>query len=69
VPHLKSITDTSYFPTDEIDQSASEAPSGDAADAKKDLAFLGYTWVLCQTDFDVPATLTLTIRFRRYEML
>jgi len=69
VPHLKSITDTSYFPTDEIDQSASEAPSGDAADAKKDLAFLGYTWVSGQTVFAVSALLTLTIRFRRYEML
>jgi protein-serine/threonine kinase len=44
VPHLKSITDTSYFPTDEIDQSAAEVSSGDAGtDARKDLAFLGYT--------------------------
>jgi protein-serine/threonine kinase len=44
VPHLRSITDTSYFPTDELDQ-ASDIPQGaDAdADAKKDLAFLGYT--------------------------
>jgi hypothetical protein len=46
VPHLKSITDTSYFPTDEIDQTNDlpvGAESGD--DAKKDLAFLGYTYV------------------------
>lgn len=43
VPHLRSITDTSYFPTDELDQ-ASEIPSApEGADAKKDLAFLGYT--------------------------
>ena len=44
VPHLRSITDTSYFPTDELDQ-ASEMPTGpeSGADAKKDLAFLGYT--------------------------
>jgi len=44
---LKSITDTSYFPTDEIDQTNDlpvGAESGD--DAKKDLAFLGYTYVL-----------------------
>ncbi|KAI9634344.1 putative serine/threonine-protein kinase orb6 [Dioszegia hungarica] len=45
VPHLRSITDTSYFPTDELDQ-ASEMPTGpeSGADAKKDLAFLGYTF-------------------------
>jgi protein-serine/threonine kinase len=44
VPHLKSITDTSYFPTDELDQ-VPEIPSGadTSNDAKKDLAFLGYT--------------------------
>lgn len=67
VPHLKSITDTSYFPTDEIDQSATEAPSGDAAaDAKKDLAFLGYT---CVDVFLLGLGRELTDRFRRYEML
>ena len=46
VPHLKSITDTSYFPTDEIDQT-NDLPVGaeDGDDAKKDLAFLGYTYV------------------------
>ena len=44
VPHLKSITDTSYFPTDEIDQTETEMSAGDSGnDAKKDLAFLGYT--------------------------
>ena len=46
VPHLRSITDTSYFPTDELDQ-VPEVPSGAemGPDAKKDLAFLGYTSV------------------------
>lgn len=44
VPHLRSITDTSYFPTDEIDQAPAESPVADAADAQKDLAFLGYTF-------------------------
>ena len=44
VPHLRSITDTSYFPTDEIDQTGAEAAVGDTGtDAKQDLAFLGYT--------------------------
>jgi protein-serine/threonine kinase len=41
VPHLRSITDTSYFPTDEIDQSAEDLPTESAA-AGRDLAFLGW---------------------------
>ncbi len=41
VPNLKSITDTSYFPTDEIEQ-VEEVASESTGDASKDLAFLGY---------------------------
>jgi protein-serine/threonine kinase len=40
VPRLSSITDTSYFPTDEINQ-VPEDVSEDTAAADKDLAFLG----------------------------
>lgn len=40
VPSLRSITDTSYFPTDELDQ-VPETPVVDANAASKDLAFLG----------------------------
>ncbi|KAJ7908339.1 kinase-like domain-containing protein [Mycena leptocephala] len=43
VPHLRSITDTSYFPVNELDQVPEEAPA-DAGSAAKDLAFLGYTF-------------------------
>ncbi|KAF9455908.1 AGC/NDR protein kinase [Collybia nuda] len=43
VPHLRSITDTSYFPTDEIDQ-VDEERSADSGTTSKDLAFLGYTF-------------------------
>lgn len=44
VPNLKSITDTSYFPTDEIEQTENIPAAADSGDnAKKDLAFLGYT--------------------------
>ncbi|KAF9534302.1 kinase-like protein [Crepidotus variabilis] len=43
VPHLRSVTDTSYFPTDEIDQAADSGPADPNA-AGKDLAFLGYTF-------------------------
>jgi len=40
VPHLRSITDTSYFPTDELDQVPDSTPSDPGA-AGKDMAFLG----------------------------
>ncbi|KAF9075784.1 AGC/NDR protein kinase [Rhodocollybia butyracea] len=43
VPRLRSITDTSYFPTDEIEQAPEDAPA-DQSEASKDLAFLGYTF-------------------------
>lgn len=41
IPRLKSITDTSYFPTDELEQVPEEPVSSDSAGANKDLAFLG----------------------------
>jgi protein-serine/threonine kinase len=73
VPHLRSITDTSYFPTDEIDQTSDLPVGADAGDdAKKDLAFLGYTYVmlLCLwTTRLVMRCPMLMYRFRRYEML
>ncbi|KAK7049501.1 Serine/threonine-protein kinase [Paramarasmius palmivorus] len=43
VPRLRSITDTSYFPTDEIEQAPEDAPA-QTSEASKDLAFLGYTF-------------------------
>ena len=42
VPRLRSITDTSYFPTDELDQVPDEPVGGDITGAHKDLAFLGF---------------------------
>ena len=48
VPHLRSITDTSYFPTEELDQVPDDA--GAKADiANKDVAFLGF--VHCRLRF------------------
>lgn len=41
IPHLSSVTDTSYFPTDELDQVPEETPA-EASAASKDLPFLGY---------------------------
>jgi hypothetical protein len=43
VPRLSSITDTSYFPTDEIDQVTDDSRDNSSAD--KDLAFLGYVTI------------------------
>jgi hypothetical protein len=42
IPRLRSITDTSYFPTDELDQVPDEPAGGDTTGANKELAFLGY---------------------------
>ncbi|TFK75882.1 kinase-like protein [Pluteus cervinus] len=44
VPHLRSITDTSYFPTDELDQGTEQPPAESGGAGAKDLAFLGYTF-------------------------
>ncbi|THH28952.1 hypothetical protein EUX98_g5242 [Antrodiella citrinella] len=43
VPRLRSITDTSYFPTDELEQVPEQPSDGDST-GNKDLAFLGYTF-------------------------
>lgn len=40
VPRLSSVTDTSYFPTDELDQVPNDTPTDPGA-VGKDLAFLG----------------------------
>ena len=40
VPQLRSATDTSYFPTDELDQAPEELAENDGG-TSKDLAFLG----------------------------
>ncbi len=42
VPHLRSITDTSYFPTDELENVPDQPPGADTSPANKELAFLGY---------------------------
>jgi len=43
VPNLRSITDTSYFPTEDL-ENVPEIPAGADATGAKDLAFLGYTF-------------------------
>ena len=41
VPHLRSITDTSYFPTDELEAVPDQPVGADVDGSNKDLAFLG----------------------------
>jgi hypothetical protein len=42
VPHLQSITDTSYFPTDDFGSLPDQLEKVEGIGAEKDLAFLGY---------------------------
>ncbi|KAF8709076.1 AGC NDR protein kinase, partial [Rhizoctonia solani] len=44
IPHLRSITDTSYFPTEEYENVPDQPAGADTSGAHKDLAFLGYTF-------------------------
>jgi protein-serine/threonine kinase len=44
VPHLQSITDTSYFPTEDLQDTPDQLELVEGVGAEKDLAFLG--WVL-----------------------
>lgn len=46
VPHLQSITDTSYFPTDGLDNLPDQLEKVEGIGAEKDLAFLGYVFLL-----------------------
>jgi protein-serine/threonine kinase len=47
VPHLRSITDTSYFPTEELESVPDQPVAADASGANKDLAFLGLVVNIC----------------------
>ncbi|KDN42079.1 kinase-like protein [Tilletiaria anomala UBC 951] len=43
IPALKSITDTSYFPTDDLNE-VPDMPTTDSSSKQSDLPFLGYTF-------------------------
>lgn len=67
VPALQSITDTSYFPTDEIVAPDQLPQLADTIGADKDLAFLGYIILCCShieafADYDRPYRFT----FKRF---
>lgn len=44
VPRLQSITDTTYFPTDDLDDTPNQLEAVEGVGAEKDLAFLGYVY-------------------------
>ncbi|KAJ2918691.1 hypothetical protein MD484_g1786, partial [Candolleomyces efflorescens] len=44
VPRLNSITDTSYFPTDDLGNVSNQLDTVESVSAEKDLAFLGFTF-------------------------
>ena len=68
VPHLRSITDTSYFPTEELDQVPESAIEVDPKTTTKDLAFLGF--VISQNNFldfvDTFSSLACSYTFKRF---
>ena len=49
VPRLNSITDTSYFPTDDLGNVSSQLDNVESVSAEKDLAFLGYVLSVLRT--------------------
>ncbi|GAA5978348.1 hypothetical protein JCM11641_004662 [Rhodosporidiobolus odoratus] len=44
IPQLQSLTDTSYFPVDDLNDVPDQPTGADASSGSKDLAFLGYTF-------------------------
>jgi len=54
VPHLRSVTDTSYFPTEELEQVSEEPAEAEPSGASQDLAFLGYASFDCQLAHLIP---------------
>lgn len=51
IPRLRSITDTSYFPTEELEQVPEEPAGADTSGTNKDLAFLGYVILILSSCF------------------
>lgn len=69
VPHLRSITDTSYFPTEELDQVPEEPAGADSGSANKDLAFLGYVLTVNASTSLITSTLCCyRYTFKRFTM-
>lgn len=41
--NFRSLTDTSYFPTEDLNDVPEQTPGTETSSGSKDLAFLGYT--------------------------
>ena len=72
VPHLRSVTDTSYFPTDDLDQAPDNTP-GDPGAAGRDLAFLGLVLLVKAAPYlnnnCCTVTLSSDLRFHDKELI
>ncbi|GAA5919178.1 hypothetical protein JCM6882_003828, partial [Rhodosporidiobolus microsporus] len=44
IPQLRSLTDTSYFPTEDLNDVPEQPVGAESSSGSKDLAFLGYTF-------------------------
>lgn len=44
IPLLRSVTDTSYFPTEDLNDVPEQPAGQEGGSGSKDLAFLGYTF-------------------------
>jgi len=63
VPHLQSITDTSYFPTDEFGNVPNQLDQVESVGAEKDLAFL--LQVFTHRCFTLELKLVFSFTFKR----
>ncbi|KAI0306985.1 AGC/NDR protein kinase [Multifurca ochricompacta] len=69
VPRLRSITDTSYFPVEDLEQGDADNTAGtDANDSSKDLAFLGCALSLCYIHSDLTSTILYRYTFKRFNI-
>ena len=66
VPHLQSITDTSYFPTDDLGNMPDQLERVEGVGAEKDLAFLGYVILLRSMFIDLLLTFKNRFTFKRF---
>ena len=61
VPHLRSITDTSYFPTEDLEAVPDQPVGADTDGSNKDLAFLGCVTVIDTSWLDIDAQSTTQV--------
>jgi len=66
IPRLQSITDTSYFPTDDLGSMPDHLEKVEGIGAEKDLAFLGYVHCPGHRDSFIYSILSFSFTFKRF---